>query len=110
MKDKSIIGHVTPADGNIFLDLGFEPEEAARLKAESDRDIAQLVAIKEQLRHEVTNWIKTNHLKQDEAAEILHVTRPRVSDVVNGKLSKFSIDALIGMVIRTGKSVEIVTS
>jgi hypothetical protein len=32
MKDEVIIGHVTPADGNIFLDLGFEPEEAAKLK------------------------------------------------------------------------------
>lgn len=28
--------HVTPADGNVFLDLGFPPDEAARLKARSD--------------------------------------------------------------------------
>lgn len=26
--------HVTPADGNIFLDLGFELEEAVRLQEE----------------------------------------------------------------------------
>ncbi len=110
MKDDPIIGHVTPADGNVFLDLGFEPEEAARLKAASDREIAQQIAIKEKLRGEVTGWIKANHLKQGEAAEILNVTRPRVSDVVNGKLSKFSIDSLVAMVIRTGKRVEIVTS
>lgn len=31
--------HITPANGNIFLDLGFEPEEAARLLAESDKEI-----------------------------------------------------------------------
>lgn len=36
-----IISHITPADGNVFLDLGFSPDEAARLKAESDRRIRQ---------------------------------------------------------------------
>lgn len=103
------IRHVTPADANIFLDLGFEEAEAVALKAELDRQIAQMESIKEQLRSEVTGWIKANHLKQDEAAQILNVTRPRVSDIVNGKLSKFSVDALLSMVIRTGKSVEITT-
>ena len=34
-------GHITPADGNIFLDLGFPPEEAAAMLAEADREIAE---------------------------------------------------------------------
>ena len=42
---------------------------------------------------ELTKWINENHLKQGEAAAILQVTRPRVSDVVNKKISKFTIDA-----------------
>lgn len=33
--------HITPADGNIFLDLGFGKEEAERLLAETDREIAE---------------------------------------------------------------------
>jgi len=33
--------HITPAGGNVFADLGFGPEEAAALKAESDRLISQ---------------------------------------------------------------------
>lgn len=33
------IRHTTPADGNIFLDLGFPPEEAAALHANSMRII-----------------------------------------------------------------------
>jgi len=33
--------HVTPVGGNIFADLGSEPEEAARLLAESDRVISE---------------------------------------------------------------------
>ena len=107
MKDDHIVEHITPAGGNIFLDLGFEPEEAARLKAESDREITQRIALKEQLRGEVISWMEANRLKHGQAAEILYVTRPRLSDVVNGKLSKFSIDSLVAMVIRTGRNVEI---
>jgi hypothetical protein len=42
--------HITPADGNVFADLGFEPEEAARLLAESDRKIAERQANKESLK------------------------------------------------------------
>ena len=36
--------HVTPAGANIFLDLGFGLEEAAKLKAESYRIIAVKLA------------------------------------------------------------------
>lgn len=107
MKSDHIVEHITPAGGNVFLDIGFEPEEAARLKADSDRQIAQSDLLKEQLRGELINWIQTKGLKHGQAAEILYVTRPRVSDVVNGKLSKFSIDSLVAMVIRTGRNVEI---
>ena len=34
-------GHITPADGNIFLDLGFPPAEAAEMLAQADREIAE---------------------------------------------------------------------
>jgi len=40
-------------------------------------------------------------------SQILHVTRPRVSDVVNKKTSKFTIDALVDMLARIGKPVKI---
>lgn len=43
---------VTPADGNVFLDLGFPPEEAARLKVRSDAliqvELAKKVAAQRQ--------------------------------------------------------------
>lgn len=35
------ITHITPVGGNIFLDLGFPPDEAERLKEESDRQISR---------------------------------------------------------------------
>ena len=42
-------------------------------------------------------------LTQAVAAEVLRVTRPRVSDVVNHKVEKFTIDALVSMLARIGK-------
>lgn len=33
--------HITPVGGNVFADLGFEPEEAAALRAESERRISE---------------------------------------------------------------------
>ncbi|CAN7282885.1 hypothetical protein [Rhizobium sp. LjRoot258] len=43
------IGHVTLADVNIFKDLGFDPQEAASLQAESDAQIDGMIEIKENL-------------------------------------------------------------
>jgi len=99
--------HVTPVGGNIFADLGFEPKEAARLLAETDRVISEKLAIKESLMTELAVWIDAKKLKQAEAAEILGVTRPRVSDVINKKAIKFTIDALVDMLARTGKHVQL---
>ena len=101
------ITHRTPADGNIFADLGFEPDEAARLLADADKAIMEKLAIKESLMTEIACWIDARNLKQAEAAQILGVTRPRVSDVVNKKSIKFTIDSLIDMIARTGKHVEL---
>lgn len=101
------IRHVTKPGANIFLELGFEAEEATQLHADAQRIIAEKTAIKEVLMVELASWMEENHLKQIEAAEILKVTRPRVSDVVNKKAGKFTIDALVDMLGRTGKHVKL---
>jgi predicted XRE-type DNA-binding protein len=46
--------------------------------------------------------IKEQGLTQTQAAEILHVTQPRVSDLMTGKLHKFSLDALVNMLPAVG--------
>lgn len=99
--------HITPVGGNVFADLGFEPEEAAALQAESKRVISEKLAIKESLMAELAAWIRQKNLKQADAAQILGVTRPRVSDVINKKSVKFTIDALVDMLARTGKHVQL---
>jgi predicted XRE-type DNA-binding protein len=54
---------------------------------------------------EISVWIIQKDLKQAKAAEILGVTRPRVSDLINKKAIKFTIDALVDMLARTGKQI-----
>jgi predicted XRE-type DNA-binding protein len=99
--------HITKAGANIFLDLGFDKAEAEKYYQESQQQIIATLALKEQLMTELEKWITDNHLKQIEAAELLNVSRPRVSDIVNKKTSKFSIDMLIAMLNRIGKPVSL---
>ena len=43
-----------------------------------------------------------NNWSQSEAAEKLGISQPRVSNMLNGKLDKFSIDTLLEMVFKMG--------
>ncbi|WGE33804.1 XRE family transcriptional regulator [Actinobacillus genomosp. 1] len=97
------IRHITEANGNVFADLGFSKEEAQHLKSASE----QLIMNKLILMNAMNEWIEKNHLKQAEAASILGVSRPRVSDIVNRKTDKFTLDALVSFVSKTGRSVQI---
>ena len=101
------IRHVTKAGANLFLELGFAPAEAKRLQAASRTQINDTRLLKQQLMDELSTWIVEHHLKQAEAAEILMVSRPRVSDVVNKKTAKFTIDTLVEMLSRVGKPVKL---
>ncbi|CAI1020431.1 helix-turn-helix domain-containing protein [Serratia entomophila] len=100
--------HITPQGGNVFADLGFSPDEAGRLKVQSDAEIAQVIALKKQLMGEISAWIEGEGYRQEEAARYLHTSRPRVSDVVNQKTEKFTLDALINMMANIGKSVKLI--
>ncbi|SCB20541.1 helix-turn-helix domain-containing protein [Cupriavidus alkaliphilus] len=107
MKIDTQIRHVTKPGANLFLELGFPPAEAKRLQAASKKQINDTKQLKEQLMDELVAWIEQHQLKQADAAEILMVSRPRVSDVVNRKTSKFTIDTLVEMLSRIGKPVRL---
>lgn len=101
------IRHVTPPGANLFAELGFAPAEAEQFHAELRQQVDQAKQLKQQLMQELANWIADSQLKQTEAATILMVSRPRVSDVVNMKTSKFTIDMLVNLLARAGKSVRL---
>ncbi len=63
--------------------------------------------LKKQLMEELSGWIAEHGLRQADAAEILMVSRPRVSDVVNKKTASFTIDCLVEMLGRIGKPVRL---
>lgn len=107
MKIDTAVRHVTKPGANIFLELGFPPAEARRLHAASRKQINETQRLKRQLMDELSAWIVEHRLKQAEAAEILMVSRPRVSDVMNKKAAKFTIDTLIELLSRIGKPVKI---
>lgn len=107
MKVDTEVRHVTKPGANLFLELGFSPGEAKRLSAASRKQINDTRALKEQLMAALAQWIEEHDLKQAQAAEILMVSRPRVSDVVNKKTSKFTIDTLVEMLSRVGQPVRL---
>ena len=101
------IRHITKAGANLFLELGFSASEAKKLHAASRKQINDTKRLKQQLMTELAAWIGEHRLKQSEAADILMVSRPRVSDVVNKKVAKFTIDTLVEMLSRVGKPVKL---
>jgi predicted XRE-type DNA-binding protein len=110
MKIDTAIRHVTKPGSNLFLELGFTPREAKRLDAASRKQINDTRLLKQQLMQELSVWIAQHNLKQSEAAQVLMVSRPRVSDVINQKTAKFTIDTLVEMLSRVGKPVKLAIS
>ena len=88
--------HRTKAGGNVFLDLGFPPKEAKRLLAYADAQIDVAVRLKQQLMDEIAEWMKEASVTQAVAAEVLHITRPRVFDVVNHTVEKSTNQGVVG--------------
>jgi len=78
------------SEGNVFQDLGFRPEESENLRVRADLMI------------ELRRLIECKKWTQAAAARIMGVSQPRISDLVRGKIDRFSIDSLVVMLGRTG--------
>ena len=81
--------------GNVFLDLGLPHPEEDLAKAE--------------LALRINSIIRKKRLNQTEAAKILGVHQPRVSDLINGKISKFTLDNLVEILNKLDWDVVITT-
>lgn len=75
--------------------LADTPEQAANLQARADlmRQIAELI--------QAEGW------KQVEAAERCGVTQPRINDLLRGRVSRFSLDALVNIATALGRRVSV---
>ena len=56
---------------------------------------------------EIAERIRRQGLTQTQAAEILHITQPRVSALLNGKINDFRLDTLVDLAHRVGLNVSI---
>jgi len=85
----------TKSSGNVFVDLGFDPAEAAVLQMRAN------------LMSDLRLYIEKNELTQAAAAERLGIAQSRVSDLVRGKWDKFSLEMLITLETRLGRTVRV---
>lgn len=79
---------------NVFADLGFENPEEELFKAD-------LVA-------EISNIIKKKRLTQKQAAKILGVDQPRISSLIRGRLSLFSVEMLLHFLNTLGQDIQVI--
>ena len=78
--------------GNVFKDLGFTDEESVAL------------AMRVDLAVEIEKFIKRKKLTQIKAAEYFDVPQPKISKILGGKVSGFSIEYLAKMATKAGKT------
>jgi predicted XRE-type DNA-binding protein len=95
MAEEDSFDKITLGSENIFEDLGFEGEEALNLKVRAD------------LMLDLRNYIQAHGWTQKEAADFLGETQPRISNLMNGEISRFSIDKLINLLGKIGMEVKI---
>lgn len=74
---------------------------------EDDPAMAQNLKIRSELMISLRKYIEDTGLGQKEAAEVFGVHQPRISDLVRGKIDKFTIDRLVNMLARIGKTVKV---
>jgi predicted XRE-type DNA-binding protein len=71
------------------------PAEAANLRVRSELMMA------------ISNLIKENGWTQAQAAERSGITQPRVNDLLRGRISRFSLDALVNIATSLGRRVHV---
>jgi predicted XRE-type DNA-binding protein len=80
---------------NAFEFVGFPPGEAEHLRIRADLMI------------ELERLIQARELTQAQAAKLLKVSQPRISDLLRGKIERFSIDTLVDMLTLAGAAVKV---
>lgn len=84
---------VVESSGNVFADLGFDPAEAAILQ------------MRAKLMSDLRAYISESGMTQTQMAQKLEIAQSRVSDLIRGKWEKFSLEMLITLEARLGRSV-----
>ena len=85
---------VYQSSDNIFADLG---------RPDAEETFARV-----KLASQIADVIERRNLTQTEAAAIMHLDQPKVSALMRGRLSGFSLDRLLRCLTLLGQDVEII--
>ena len=100
MKSKSTSTPTAPylTRGDVLDDLGFSTSEVLEIK------------VKTELYRELVQYIKDQKYTQQQIGKLFNVHQPDVSNLLNGKLSKFSVGKLIKFAgkLNLGASVKLI--
>ena len=88
----------TESSGNVFIELGFQPHEAA------------VMLLRCELAEALRKWIDREGITQAQAAERLGVAQPRISEIARNKVHKLSLDYLVGLCAKAGVAVKVRTA
>jgi predicted XRE-type DNA-binding protein len=80
---------------NVWDALADTPEQAANLRARAEL-MSKIAAI-----------VKESGWTQVEAAQRCGVTQPRINDLLRGRVSRFSLDALVNIATAIGRRVRV---
>ncbi len=75
---------------NVWDDIEDNPATRENLKLRSELMVT------------LTRHIKRNGLTQSQAAKLLGVTQPRISNLMHGKINSFGLDLLVRMAATAG--------
>jgi len=80
---------------NVWDAIADTPEQAANLRARAE------------LMQQIAELIQAEGWKQVEAAQHCGVTQPRINDLLRGRVSRFSLDALVNIATALGRRVSV---
>lgn len=83
------------AYASVWDALADTPEQAANLRARAE------------LMRKIAGIVKKNRWTQAEAAKRCGVTQPRINDLLRGRVSRFSLDALVNIATSLGRRVRV---
>jgi predicted XRE-type DNA-binding protein len=84
---------IVMGSGNVFADLGLPNPEERLLKA--------------RLAIEISSLIESSRLSRRQAAKMLGIGQGRISDLLKGRLSRFSIERMFRSLKQLGQDIQI---
>lgn len=86
---------ITRGSGNIFRDIGFGKDEAENLRLRSE------------LMMRIEDFFEKSGMTQAQAAKSVGLTAPRFNALLKGRITLFSLDALVNIATRAGLRVNL---